>query len=213
MRVSATTLESFRLYMAPDQEWKTEASLLEDIAGTFVPTRPVEIGKAFGLVLETPDRYKVRGGYVCNGFSFDDAAMAEPLSLMDRRGVYEAKAIKRYGDVDVVSKADQIIGCRLREHKTTCSTFSFEKYADSFQWRLMADAFEPLQVSYYVFCLDDHENGVITVKSVETFNLYPYAQLHEDCAELVDQFRAYVTAKGLDTLLRQRQIDAERRVA
>lgn len=208
MRISTTTLESFRLFMQPDQEWMTEDALIDTIKGVFVPTAAVTIGQAFGKVLETPERFQVRGGYVCMGYSFDDATMAEPLTLMDRQGVFEAKAVKRYGACDVVAKADQLVGARLIEHKTTCGTFDFDKYAASCQWRFMVDLFEPLDVTYHVFLLDDHENGVVSLRGIESFHLYPYPELHEDCCELVRNFTEYVVAKGLDGILRDRQREA-----
>lgn len=207
MRVSATTLESFRLWSDPEQEWMSEDDLIATIRGQFVSTPQIELGSAFGQVLETPDRFRVNGGYACRGYTFDAATMAEPLKLMDHRhGVFEAKAAKDYPTlgVTVISKADQLVGARLFEHKTTTGTFDAQKYCDSYQWRFMVDAFEPLMVTYHVFVLDDHGNGVVEVKSIETMNLYPYAGLHEDCKALVDKFVDYVRLRGLDGFLRER---------
>lgn len=208
MRISTTTLESFRLFMEPDQEWMTEQSLIDTISGKFVPNQAVLLGSAFGKVLEAPKRFIVKGGYQCGGFSFSDETMAPALRLIDRRGIFEAKAQKRYGDCDVVAMADHLLGAHLSEFKTTGSTFNFEKYAASCQWRFMVDIFEPLLVTYHVFLLDDHENGVAELRGIETFNLFPYAELHQDCCDLLGQFVDYVTAKGLDGLLRARQTAA-----
>lgn len=205
MRISATTLESFRLFMEPEQEWMTEADILATIRGEFRGSPAVALGQAFGKVLEDPDRFQVPGGYICNGFSFDEATIGPGLALIDRRGVFEAKAAKAYGDCEVVAKADHLIGGHLNEFKTTSSTFSFDKYAESCQWRFMTDIFEPLKVTYHVFLLDDHGNGVAELRGIESFNLYPYAELHQDCCDLLARFVAYVTAKGLDGLLRDRQ--------
>lgn len=208
MRISCTTLESFRLWLQPDQDWMSEADLIATIEGKFTPTPAVELGQAFGRVLEDPDRYHVKGGYACNRYQFSDETMQPALALIDRRGVFEAKGVKDYGPCSVVAKADHLLGAHLSEFKTTASTFNFEKYADSCQWRFMVDIFEPLSVTYRVFCLDDHGNGIVDVKSIESFNLYPYAALHADCEALVREFATYVTAKGLDGLLRQRQAEA-----
>lgn len=214
MRISTTLIESFRLFMQPDQEWMTEESLIASICGQFVPTPAVRLGLAFGRVLEDPERYRVPLGYV-----FDDAGFLEYqfspstidpcLALIDRRGVLEAKAAKRYGTVDVVAKADHLLGAHLSEFKTTSSTFDFDKYAASCQWRFYLDIFEAAVVTYHVFILDDHGNGVVTLKSIESFNLYPYPALHQDCVDLLAQFVAYVRAKGLDPLLLDRQRVAE----
>lgn len=205
MRISTTTLESFRLYMQPEQDWMTEDSLLATIRGEFTPTPAVLLGKAFGQVLETPDPYRVANGYSCHGQYFSDAVMQPALALMDRRGVFEAKATKEYGPCTVVAMADQIVGARLVEHKTTLGTFDIDKYLASCQWRFMADIFEPLSITYHVFCLNEERDGSIGLRGIETFNLYPYAALHEDCCELVRRFAEYVTVRGLDGLLRARQ--------
>jgi len=212
MRISCTTLESFRLWRDPEQEWMSEDDLIATIQGVFVPNRKINLGQAFGRVLEDPDRYLVPGGFLAtiNGesFAFDRDYMDPILAMIDRRGVFEAKTVCRYDDCDVVSKADHLYGLRLSEFKTTTSTFDFDKYAASCQWRFMADAFRPRVITYHVFCLEDSPNGVIGLRDVHTFNLYPYAGLHEDCVELVREFAAYVTSRGLDGYLRQRQIEA-----
>lgn len=207
MRISTTTLESFRLFMQPEQDWMSEAELVATIKGEFVPTTPVLIGQAYGRVLEDPDAYQVPGGYRCGGFCFDHASVDPALALIDRRGVFEAKAQKAYGACDVVAKADHLCGAHLAEFKTT-KTFAIEKYLESYQWRFMVDIFQPMDVTYHVFTLDDHGNSVVELKDINSFRVYPYAALHEDCAALVQQFAAYVTTKGLDGLLRARQTAA-----
>lgn len=216
MRISTTTLESFRLFMDPEQEWMSEDALLDTIRGAFVPTRKVLVGQAFGAVLEAPELYRIPGGYRVTPRGSDvaielgDDVMAPALALIDRAAtVFEAKAAKRYGRHDVVAKADQLRGAHLIETKTTFSTFDFDKYAASCQWRFMADIFDGVRkVTYQVFCLDEHDNGVIELKGVETFDLYPYAALHEDCDALVREFEAFVTVKGLVALLDARQLEA-----
>lgn len=211
MRISATTLESFRLYM--EQDWMSEADLLATIRGEFTPTHEVSLGQAFGKVMETPARYRVPHGYsiIVNGetFTFSDATMAQPLQSVERDGIFEAKAEKHYGNRVVVSKADHLFGGILSEFKTTTSSFNFDKYAESYQWRFMVDAFQPQMVLYYVFELDDHGNSVIELRSINRFHLFPYDGLHDDCVDLLDRFCAYVIAKGLDGLLIDRQRKAE----
>ncbi len=214
MRISTTTLESFRLFMAPDQEWMAEQELIDTICGKFVPNHNILLGQAFGSVLEDPDRYRVNGGYRVTTrdreetFEFGDDVMIPALALIDRRGVFEAKAVGRYGPHDVVAKADHLLGAVLSEFKTTCSTFNFDKYAESCQWRFMSDIFQPQQITYRVFCLDEAPNGVISLRGIESFNLFPYADLREDCEELVARFCEYVAAKGLVSLLNKRQEQA-----
>jgi hypothetical protein len=211
LRISTTTLESYRLWR--DGDWMDEADLQATIRGEFVPTAAVLAGQAFGRALERPLKYKVEGGYRIPSpaegvpdYMIDDDVFAPCLALMDHSlGVFEVKSQKVYlGDCNVVAVADQIVGNHLIEHKTT-SNFDVEKYASSCQWRFMTDIFQTTRCTYHVFVVDDHQNGVLTVKGIESFHLYPYPELHQDCEELVRDFRYYVTMRGLDGLLRERQ--------
>jgi len=209
MRISTTTLESYRLWRDPNQEWMTEADLMDSIRGVWKPTHKVELGSAFGKVLEDPDRFLIPGGFECQGFAFGRDVIDPCLAVIDRRGVFEAKALKAYGDCDVVSKADHLLGSHLSEFKTTLSTFDVQKYLDSYQWRFMADALQPSQITYHVFCLSEAAgNGVIGLRDIHSFNVYPYAAMHEDCAGLVQEFAGYVVSRGLDGVLRARQREA-----
>jgi len=215
MRISATQLESFRLFMQPEQEWMSEADLHATLRGEFQPTPRMALGTAFGAVLETPDRFAVSdglggiAGYRHGEYFLSADMMAPALAIFDRRGVFEAKATKAYGPHTVVAKADQLIGAQLVETKTTLSSFDFEKYANSYQWRFMADIFEPVMVTYRVFLLAENDAGMPSLRGIEQFNLFPYAALHQDCCKLLGEFVEYVTASGLADVLNARQRLAE----
>lgn len=209
LRISTTTLESYRLFMQPDQDWMTEDELVSSIEGKFVPNHKVLLGLAFGKVLEDPDRYLVPGGFKHGDFFFSLDMMAPALDVIDRRGIFEAKGEKVYGDCVVVAKADHMLGADLSEFKTTLSSFDPDKYAESCQWRFMADIFDVPKVTYKVFCLSEDQAGILDLRSIEPMALYRYPAMHEDCSRLVREFRAYVMAKGLDGILRERQQKAE----
>jgi hypothetical protein len=217
VRISTTTLESFRLFMQPEQDWMPEDELVATICGKFVPNRKVLIGQAFGAVLEHPDRYRASGGYLVptrggqgEVIALGDDVMGPALALIDReRTVFEPKALKAYGPHDVVARADQMVGARLIETKATLGSFDFDKYADGCQWRFMVDIFQPVSVTYQVFCLTESEaNGVISLKDVHSFSLFPYAGVSDDCAALVADFAEYVERKGLTAVLDKRQREA-----
>lgn len=195
--------------MQPDQDWMSEDDLIATIRGEFVPNHKVKLGLAFGRVLEHPERYLGRAGYSCDGFFFTLDTMAPALAEIDRRGIFEVKAQRLYGDCMVVCKADHVLGSHLSEFKTTLSNFDADKYAESCQWRFMADILQPSRVTYRVFCLSEDDAGMIGLRSIETMNLFPYPALHQDCCDVVEEFKEYVTRKGLDGLLRERQRQAE----
>lgn len=213
MRISTTTLESFRLFMQPDQDWMSEDELIATIRGQFVGNHKVWLGMAFGAVLERPCQYRVNAGYRVENlrgcgetFEFADEVMQPGLALVDPDTIFEAKGSRLYGAHEVIAKADQLRGAHLKETKTTLSTFDFEKYAESYQWRFMLDIFEAPLCTYHVFCLSEDVAGVIDLRSVETFNLFPYAEMHDDCVRLVRQFEDYVEARGLRAELDGRQV-------
>jgi hypothetical protein len=209
VRVSTTTLEAFRLFLEPDNEWMSEADLVASIRGEVTPSPRMQLGKAFDAVLNEPERFKVSGGYRCEPYAFDDVVMAPCLAVFDRRGLFQVKTQQRYGEIDVVAVADQIVGATVIENKTTTSSFDADKYMASYQWRFLADIFLPKRVTYHVFCLHEDANGYVSLRSIETLNLYPYPALHADCCGLLTRFVDYVTAKGLDAFLRERQRLAE----
>lgn len=214
MRVAATAIEAYRLWRDPEQEWMTEQALQDQILRRpFAPSPAMQRGTAFGKVVEAPDLYRVPSGFVCMGYYFSADMMAPVLASFDHRGLFEVKGSKLYGDVLVVSKADQMLGGQIVETKTT-ERFDFEKYAASAQWRLMADAFEPLLITYRVYTVADDlgpEPGLTAVEVRESneFNLFPYPALHADCEALVDEFRAYVLSRGMDHELRAIQARLE----
>lgn len=214
MRISATTLESFRLFMDPEQEWMEESELLDSICNRWTPNHMTNIGQAFGLVLRYPDRFRASGGYrvtprgTTDVIELGDDVMGPALAAVDRSdAVFEAKATGTYAGHEVVAKADQLVGSRIIETKARLSAFDFDKYAASCQWRFLLDAFQASALTYQVFCLHEAPNKVISLNSVETFDLYPYAEMHADCARLVREFDAYVTAKGLTGILDARQAE------
>jgi hypothetical protein len=184
-----------------------EADLVASIKGEFVPTRAVNIGQAYHSVIETPDRYRTDSGYKFGEFFFGDTDVEPALALVDRRGVSEVRgSMALSDDVVLATRADHLCGTTINEYKTTCSAFAPDKYVESMQWRVMALAFQPAVIRYHVFTLDDDETtNEIGLKSVDSLSLYPYPALRDDVTELVRQFVDYVTLRGLDGHLRERQ--------
>lgn len=213
MRISTTTLDAFRLFMQPEQKWMPESELLATIRGEFTGNHKVWLGLAFGSVLEHPAQFRVDGGFRVENlrgcgetFDFSDDVMTPAFELIEDGTIFEAKGVKRYGAHDVVAKADQLFGAHLKETKATLGYFDFDKYANSYQWRFMADIFEPTKITYHVFCLDESDsNGVISLRGIESFDLYPYADVHSDCVDLVREFESFCESRGLVALLDARQ--------
>lgn len=227
MRVSCTVLEAFRLWRDPANEWFTEEALQQQILGRFAPTPAMLLGTAFGEVIETPGRfavdnplapgtpagyqhYQVRDGRRIDTHYFTADTMQPALDLFDyAHGLFEVKAVQRVGTCDIVAKCDYILGSAIGENKTTDSTPNFDKYEASYQWRWMLHVFGAASCTYNVFQLAvDADTGQVRLKDLLRFTLYRYPALEADCLALLDDFIAYVTARGLDRHLRARQSQA-----
>jgi hypothetical protein len=206
-------LESFRLFLNPQNEWMTEAKLLADLRGEFHPTPEMMLGTAFGRAIEKPDRWRlpdksfkvpVKGDRGWVEFRFTAAMVDQALMMLDRRGVFEVRSEREYDGWIVIAKLDQIIGTRINENKTTTKYFDFEKYAESCQWRFYLDIFGASAITYNVFEIREPALGEYALGDVSSFNLFPYAEMHQDCLDLVREFKAYVALRGLETLLQDR---------
>lgn len=204
LRISVTTIEAYRYFL--EYEWKTEAELIANIRGEFTPNNYMRAGTAFHNILETPEACRTPSGYASGGIAFDKDSIDQCLALYDQRGAFEVKTTKDYhvnGEtVTVVAKADQLLGLEVVETKTKWAPFDIDGYLAACQWRYYLDIFEARRACYKVFCLEGLDDaiagdGVIELKSIETFNVYPYPALHSDCTALVTDFVEYVNFRKL----------------
>jgi hypothetical protein len=198
LRISVTTLESYRLYLTTD--WMTEERLMGDLT-QFRETPEMRAGKAFHSILEAPDACQQGGGYVADGHVFPASVVEPCLSWVDRAGAFEVKLPKVYRvggeDVTVVAKVDQLLGVRIREHKTKWSPFDIDAYALSCQWRFYVDIFEGARaVDYRVFRLSERKDGY-ELDGIEAFSVYPYPRLAADCRDLLASFVDYIRRRQL----------------
>lgn len=191
MRISTTTLESFRLWR--DEGRVTYAELVATITRTQTPTLRMRRGAAFGLVLQDPDAYRVPGGYACDGFRFEADTIERALATIDRAGLFEQKRTARYGAHTVVAKADHLLGLDVTEFKTT-TAYNPDKYARSYQWRFLLDLFRVDLLTYRVFVVREPS---LALGAIEEFSCVPYGALHADCARLVEAFVAFVRSRAL----------------
>lgn len=213
LRVSATLLESFRLYLTED--WFDEADLVAKIKGEFTWTPAMRLGTAYHAVIERPQR-ALSGYYEQDGFRFAPETVTPMLDKIER-GVFEVKTTKsilvampHFNEVVLVAKCDHISGSHLSEFKTTLDAFDSEKYMASYQWRIMGWLFEPTCITYHVALLKEpDEENVVRLRSIESLNVFPYPALQDDCRELVRDFVDYLYKKGLDGYLRQKPVYAE----
>jgi hypothetical protein len=194
-------------------DWMKEQSLIDNIKGIYTPGWQAQHGTAFHKIIETPEPFKVPDGYRADDVLFSAEDIGECLPCLDRRGVFELKATKDYvvnGQVvTVVTKVDQAIGGHIEENKTKWSQFDIDSYMESMQWRYYLDSYRALSVRYNVFCFDKRASGLIELRSIERFRMYPYPELQSDCVNVLRRFVEYVDSKGLRSYLEEARVRAE----
>jgi hypothetical protein len=91
---------------------------------------------------------------------FDDNDMEEArLKVNKASNIFEYKIRKIYqtpsGPVMLTGVADQLLGNMVCEFKTTYSSFSYDNYAESVQWKAYCDLFDVELVKYQVWQLTE----------------------------------------------------------
>jgi len=207
IRVSPSLLESYRLFMSED--WFTVEKMDDAIVGEFVPNRPIRLGQAYHHMLEHWRKYKGKGVVVIDGFALDfDGCMFPNFDLMNDSAVFEVYGKKNldtsYGLVSVASKADCLMGNQLIEVKTTEKYYSYEKYADSAQWKLCAWVFGFERVNYRVQKLKD-QGGYIECIQFDDIPLVFSPSLESDIVDLIHGLIGYHYERGLEWWLQPYQ--------
>lgn len=189
MRLSATSLETYRLFKTGD--WMDFDQLKEELEGRkFTPI--MLRGTSLHSVLESPKAYAhpETDAYESHGFRWWAADIDRYVETFPKGGVHEVKAevvidTPTHGPVTVVGKADMLDGMMVREFKTT-KAFRAEKYMDSIQWRVYLMAFDALACIYTVFEVTDSDP--VTIRGAHRLECKPYPAMKADIISLADEF-------------------------
>ena len=207
LRISATLLESFRLYQSED--WYKEQDLIDGIKGQLRQTPKMRLGQAYHYLLEHP-QLTLDGVYERNGLRFAPYAIDSVLERLSPGGVFETKVAKTIGptregdELVLVAKADYIQGLHLSEFKAPLDgQFDAEKYERSYQWRVMVLLYGVSKVTYHIACLKQQDDGLHGLRSLDSMDLYPYSALEGDVSDLIGEFLHYVRLRKLDGYLRR----------
>ena len=143
-RISVTTLEKFRRYMAETSSFDTEESLIESLKGLFKGNDKTKFGSACHKIVE--GEYIGHEGEVAvvidnEVFVFHkeqytpylDYRIAHPLMIheMPVQKVYETA----FGPIQVTGRIDGIEGCVVRDLKNRFRALSDSDYTESCQWK------------------------------------------------------------------------------
>lgn len=210
MRISATMLDSFRLYKSAEfiSTEEMDARLRRD---PIEPNEAMLVGTAFHGIAEgraTPkgDPQAPEGAaYECDGYLFDAETTDRALAMC--RGFAEIKSDlvridTRYGSVALVGKCDSLHGREAIEIKTKIGRdLDPTAHISAWQWRVYCRVFGVDRVRYLLARLDLRD-GVYHVKH-DMMDVYPYPGLALDVEREVRELTDYAATRGLLDYLHQ----------
>lgn len=203
MRISVTTIESFR--MMKEEDWFSEARFLEQLSSKFISTPAMEFGTAYHALIEDGEI-----NYICA--KLKNMGMIQPALNYRAKFpdlVHEIKAIKEYlinGEIiTVVGKCDGLYIDTIHEHKT-CAVFE-DKYEQSVQYKFYFELFGGREVQYNIFELKGaNKKATNVIEFVESINAIKYHKLIFDkpknnsdyCYSLLSELVLYIKNRGLE---------------
>ncbi len=163
-------------------------------------------GTAFHELLAHPEKYNGGSLYAYHGrlgtYTWDAEQVNKILATIDRRGVMECKIVAdrtvEGTPVQLVAKADFVLGSCVTDYKCKFGSWSTDDYAPSAQWRLYLDMFGCESFEYRVFEMKEpDEANHVVIKSMDDFRFYRYAALEHDCQQMLEDFVRWLKANGL----------------
>lgn len=140
--------------------------------------------------------------------SFNQDDLQEARKKIDRRiEIFEYKIRYRYDFKDrpiyLTGVADQLLGNKVHEYKTTYGAFSYDNYADSIQWKMYCEIFGVEEVRYQVWQLTEpkEDGSEMRVKSYHEFSMFESECSRKMLYETINGAVDLIYKKGLDQYL------------
>lgn len=216
-RVSVTTLEKYRRYMAEASSFDTEEALIESLKGLFKGNDKTKFGGAYHKIIEGNYFWsfdKVHADEFV--FTADQAQPAIEYRAAHRSMVHEMDIKKTYQTsffpIQVCGRVDGIEGAHIRDGKTKFRSVKFQEYIDSCQWKFYLDSLGVNTFWYDLFEVQGFkelpakppfimEEGVKVI-SHEPLKCERYPGMEEEISSLLNSFLEYIHNRGFISLLK-----------
>ena len=201
-RISATTLEAYRLFLTED--WMDYDRLAAQLGGEREETDAMRRGTSLHQILEVPQKKRAvcfgKDTYTHLGFVWD----AAEVDAIASEGINEIKAeYPITPDTILVAKADNIHGLAVTDYKTTTGPFSADKYLASVQWKIYCLAFDAQQFTYRV--LEIKDGDIQHIKAEHALTCRPYPGMKEEIATLTADFITFCQEHGFTQAITPRK--------
>jgi hypothetical protein len=102
----------------------------------------------------------------------------------------EVELSRYYDGFKVTGHADGLLPEKsmVVDYKST-TKFDFDRYMDSFQWRLYLDMAEANQMLYQIFVWKNTSPFRYSIEEFHPLSQFAYPGMHDDCVELVRDYR------------------------
>lgn len=224
-RISITTLETYRKFLAGD-EWTNQDAMIQAITAPFEGNEYTRIGTAFHAIVEhgeavieeLPDMGKFQ--VIADGkypVIFNDEQIAVALKYRSKLpyAFHEEWVSRDFHtpsmDIYVLGRVDVLNGIQIRDIKTKYSPVKLEDYTNSAQWKFYLDL-SGLDIFYFDlfefkgYKKDKHGYDVSSLK------LQPYGQIEciryegmeKENQQLVEDFTDFIVKNNLTDYLKDK---------
>ena len=224
-KISVTTLEKFRRFMAAETSFDTEASLINTITGRFEGTDKTRIGHAWHSLIETPKKacymkYQNELWMGIDGMAFPykvgmkaKAYASNHLVMVSEVPVRKIYTLPKY-DIMVSGRVDGLEGIEVRDTKVEFNTYTtLKEFTESVQWRFYLDMLD-LKVFHYDIWEVSGYKGLerfvdpfyylegIDINYNEPLTLHPYKGMQDELRQLLIDFMSWIEHKQFFSILK-----------
>lgn len=218
-RVSVTTLEKFRRYMAEVSSYDTEESLIESLKGIFKGNDKTKFGSAYHKIIE--GEYRTQGQDLVvieeDIFLFKKYQYLPALKFREAHPhmTHEIAARKeyntRFGLIQLSGRYDGIEGLIVDDIKTKFKSVSVQEYVDSCQWKFYLSMLGLNVFRYDIFEIQGFEGFAksphvidpsIKIIAHEPIECIRYDGMEDEIKILLNLFFEYIDNRGFWNFLK-----------
>lgn len=224
-RISITTLETYRKFLAGD-EWTTQQAMIEALTAPFEGNEYTRIGSAFHAIVEQgesiveklPDegkfRVTVEGWPVI--FNGEQVEMALKYRSKLPYAFHEEWIGREFHtpamDIWVHGRVDVLHGTFIRDIKTKYSPVKYDDYANSAQWKLYLDLsdldtfyFDLFEFPGYKKDKHGYDVSSLGIRPYGAIECIRYDGMEKENQQLVCDFTDFVTKFNLTQYLKDKE--------
>lgn len=185
LKLSATQLETYRRYLSDKVSLR---QLIEWWTTKQEPSLKMVSGSIFHAKLQGMQHAED------SRINFDENDIIEARQKLDLSSeIFEYKLRvpiqTKHGKIMFTGVADQIVGNIVHEYKTTYSSFNYDQYAESMQWRAYCHIFGVEKIKYHVWTLSEPKGDgeIIKVKDYNSMTMYSNSSTQFEFLSMVEK--------------------------